>query len=84
MLVGFAAETQNLIENARDKLARKNLDFIVANNLNEEGSGFGYDTNLVTILDSEGNTTQLSPMTKEQVAGEVWDRVEILLAGREK
>lgn len=84
VLVGFAAETQNLIENARDKLARKNLDFIVANNLNEEGSGFGYDTNLVTILDSEGNTTQLSPMTKEQVAGEVWDRVEILLAGREK
>lgn len=84
VLVGFAAETQNLIENARDKLARKNLDFIVANNLNEEGSGFGYDTNLVTILDSEGNTIQLPPMTKEQVAGEVWDRVENLLAGREK
>ncbi|MHC1730249.1 MAG: bifunctional phosphopantothenoylcysteine decarboxylase/phosphopantothenate--cysteine ligase CoaBC [Syntrophobacteraceae bacterium] len=84
VLVGFAAETQNLIQNARDKLSRKNLDFIVANDLSEEGSGFGHDTNAVTILDRDGGIAELPPMTKEQVAGKVWDRVERFLAGRKE
>jgi phosphopantothenoylcysteine decarboxylase/phosphopantothenate--cysteine ligase len=83
VLVGFAAETENLIENARNKLIRKNLDFIVANNLSQEGSGFGCDTNEVKILDRNGGIAELPPLTKEQVAAEVWNRVEQLLEGRQ-
>jgi len=80
-LVGFAAETENLIENAKDKLVRKNLDFIVANDLAQKGSGFGCDTNAVKIIERNGDVTSLPSMTKEQVASEIWDRVERLLAG---
>jgi phosphopantothenoylcysteine decarboxylase/phosphopantothenate--cysteine ligase len=80
-LVGFAAETENLLENAKDKLVRKNLDFIVANDLAQKGCGFGCDTNQVKIIDRNGAVTDLPPMTKEQVASKIWDRVERLLAG---
>jgi phosphopantothenoylcysteine decarboxylase/phosphopantothenate--cysteine ligase len=80
-LVGFAAETENLIENAKDKLVRKNLDFIVANDLSQEGCGFGCDTDEVKIIERNGAVTNLPPMTKEQVASEIWDRVERLFAG---
>jgi len=76
VLVGFAAETENLVENARQKLVRKNLDFIVANNLLKEGAGFGCDTNEVKILDRDGGVTDLPAMTKDRVAEEIWDRVE--------
>jgi phosphopantothenoylcysteine decarboxylase / phosphopantothenate---cysteine ligase len=82
ILVGFAAETENLIENAREKLIEKNLDFIVANNLTQYGSGFGSDTNQVKILDRDGNITELPCLTKEEVAGSVLDRVEKLLEDR--
>ena len=51
LLAGFALETDNEIENAREKLIRKNLDLIVLNSLNENGAGFGYDTNMITIID---------------------------------
>ena len=81
VLVGFAAETENLLENAKDKLVRKNLDFIVANDLTKKGSGFGCDTNEVKIIERSGAVSDLAPMTKEQVASEIWDRVELLLAG---
>ena len=84
VLVGFAAETQNLVENARDKLVRKNLDFIVANDLAQHGSGFGCDTNEVKILERGGGIVELPPLTKEQVAAEVWDRVERLFPGVQK
>ncbi|ABK16167.1 Phosphopantothenate-cysteine ligase / Phosphopantothenoylcysteine decarboxylase [Syntrophobacter fumaroxidans MPOB] len=76
VLVGFAAETENLIENAREKLIEKNLDFIVANNLTQSGSGFGSDTNQVKILDRDGTITELPCLTKEEVAEMVMDRVE--------
>jgi phosphopantothenoylcysteine decarboxylase/phosphopantothenate--cysteine ligase len=81
VLVGFAAETENLLKNAKDKLVRKNLDFIVANDLSKKGSGFGCDTNEVTIIERSGAVIDLAPMTKEDVASEIWDRVERLLAG---
>jgi phosphopantothenoylcysteine decarboxylase/phosphopantothenate--cysteine ligase len=82
VLVGFAAETENLIENAKEKMARKNLDFIVANDLTREGSGFGCDTNEVKIIQRDGVVSGLAPMTKDEVASQIWDRVELLLAGR--
>ena len=79
ILIGFAAETENLIENATEKLIQKNLDFIVANNLTQAGSGFGCDTNEVKIIDRKGIVTELPPLTKEEVAGRVFDRIEALL-----
>lgn len=79
ILVGFAAETENLVENATKKLKEKNLDFIVANNLTQPGSGFCSDTNQVRIIDSSGNLTELPCLLKEEVAERVWDRVEYLL-----
>jgi phosphopantothenoylcysteine decarboxylase/phosphopantothenate--cysteine ligase len=81
ILVGFAAETENLAQNAKDKLIRKNLDFIVANDLTKEGAGFAADTNEVTIIERNGEASDLSRMTKEEVAAKIWDRVEKLLAG---
>ncbi len=81
VLVGFAAETEKLLENAKKKLLGKNLDFIVANDLTQEGSGFGCDTNEVKIIDCNGAVANLASMTKEQVASEIWDRVEYLLEG---
>jgi phosphopantothenoylcysteine decarboxylase/phosphopantothenate--cysteine ligase len=79
ILVGFAAETENLVENATEKLAKKNLDFIVANNLTQSGSGFACDTNQVKIIDRAGDISELPALTKEEVAEEVFDRVEALL-----
>ena len=81
VLVGFAAETENLARNARDKLIRKNLDFIVANDLTREGAGFASDTNKVQIIGRSGEVSDLALMTKEEVASEIWDRVERLLSG---
>ena len=68
ILVGFAAETNDLIENASLKIKKKNLDFIVANDLTKEGAGFGVDTNIVKIIDKEGNITEYPKMKKEEVA----------------
>ncbi len=79
VLVGFAAETEHLIEHATQKLARKNLDFIVANNLTREGSGFGVDTNEVKIIYRDGRTEELPCMDKGEVADRIMDRVERLL-----
>lgn len=69
-LCGFSMETENMIENSRAKLQRKNLDLIVANNLKQEGAGFGTDTNVVTLLSKE-DTIQLPIMSKEDVADEL-------------
>ena len=66
-LCGFSMETENMIENSRKKLEKKNLDLIVANNLKELGAGFGTDTNIVTLL-SPKDTIQLPIMHKEEVA----------------
>lgn len=85
ILVGFAAETENLDQNATEKLARKNLDFIVANNLTQAGSGFGVDTNQVRIYTRGGTREDLPFMSKEEVAEQILDRVEHLMttAGHE-
>lgn len=79
ILVGFAAETNDLIENAKNKVNKKNLDFIVANDLTEEGAGFGTDTNIVKIIDKEGNINKYPQMKKDEVANVILDKVKSLL-----
>lgn len=79
ILVGFAAETNDLIENAKTKVKKKNLDFIVANDLTEEGAGFGTDTNIVKIIDKEGNIDKYPQMKKDEVANVILDKVKSLL-----
>jgi len=73
-LVGFAMETDNGEENARTKLEKKNLDFIVLNNPNTEGAGFGTDTNIVTIIDKNGKE-ELPLMSKYEVANKIIDKL---------
>lgn len=73
-LCGFSMETENMIENSRKKLEKKNLDLIVANNLKEQGAGFGADTNIVTLLSKE-DTIQLPIMSKEEVADRLLDYI---------
>jgi phosphopantothenoylcysteine decarboxylase/phosphopantothenate--cysteine ligase len=74
-LVGFAAETSNLVDNAKGKLARKNLDLIVANDVAAPGVGFGHDTNAVTILGADGTTTEVGLVDKHSIATAVLDSV---------
>ncbi|MET1177964.1 bifunctional phosphopantothenoylcysteine decarboxylase/phosphopantothenate--cysteine ligase CoaBC [Peribacillus simplex] len=68
ILVGFAAETNNVEEYARGKLVKKNADMIVANNVTIAGAGFGTDTNIVTIYDKDGSATELPKMSKADIA----------------
>lgn len=75
ILVGFAAETDNLLPNAHRKLAEKNLDWIVANDVSQPGAGFDVDTNIVTLISRDGTETALSLAPKRQVAEEILDRV---------
>ena len=77
--VGFAAETDNLLENAIDKVARKSLDLLVANDVTDEGSGFGADTNKVLLLDRSGTVEDLPLMSKNEVAHRILNRVRELL-----
>lgn len=79
VVVGFAAESQNLIENARSKLEARNLDLIVANDITAADSGFSVDTNRVVLIGREGNPNRLPLMPKRQVADRVWDAVAGLL-----
>ena len=74
IVCGFSMETENLIENSKTKLAKKNADMIVANNLNVEGAGFGVDTNVVTLI-TKDNVKELEKMTKEQVAEAILDHI---------
>lgn len=74
IVCGFSMETENLIENSKAKLAKKNADMIVANNLNVEGAGFGVDTNVVTLI-TKDDVLELEKMTKEQVADAILDRI---------
>jgi len=78
ILVGFAAETENLLENAKVKLRQKNLDFIVANDLTAANTGFESDTNEVTIVWPGDKVENLSQKSKDAIAMEIWDRVERL------
>jgi phosphopantothenoylcysteine decarboxylase/phosphopantothenate--cysteine ligase len=76
ILVGFALETQNELENAKQKLARKNLDMIVLNSLNDEKAGFQYDTNRITLIDSENKITKFELKTKREVAIDIVNSIE--------
>jgi len=79
ILVGFAAETEDLMANAKTKLLEKNLDFIVANDVTRPGAGFGVDTNQVKVLYPSGQVKDLPLMTKEEVAQFILDDVAKLL-----
>jgi len=74
VLVGFAAETDNIAENARGKLARKGADIIVANDVTQEGAGFDTDTNIVTLFLRDGREIPLPKLTKFEVANRVLDQ----------
>ncbi len=75
VLVGFAAETDRLAENARGKLARKGADMIVANDVTQEGAGFDTDTNIVTLFLRDGRELPLPKLSKFEVANRILDRV---------
>ena len=73
VLVGFAAETQNLLANAREKVVKKNLDMIVANDVTAAGAGFNSDTNIVKFLYANGDVCELEQMPKVDVANRILD-----------
>lgn len=82
-LCGFSMETENMIENSRRKLQKKNLDMIVANNVKVEGAGFGVDTNVVTIITGEG---EISPgmLSKEETAARILDQILKMKRGKKE
>jgi phosphopantothenoylcysteine decarboxylase/phosphopantothenate--cysteine ligase len=82
LLVGFAAETDNIEQNAMRKLKNKNLDLIVVNDLLRNGSGFGTDTNAVTLIDRTGNRTELPTQLKTEVARQIIDAVVRLVKAK--
>jgi phosphopantothenoylcysteine decarboxylase/phosphopantothenate--cysteine ligase len=75
LLAGFALETDNELENATGKLKQKNLDVIILNSLNEEGAGFGYDTNRITIIDRYNNINKFELKSKEDAARDILDKI---------
>jgi phosphopantothenoylcysteine decarboxylase/phosphopantothenate--cysteine ligase len=79
VLVGFAAESGDLLRNARIKLRRKNLDLIVANRIGVAGEGFEAETNRALVLDRRGRRTELPLMTKDKMAGAILDLAQPLL-----
>lgn len=81
VLVGFAAETENVVAGAREKLEKKNLDLIVANDLSDPKAGFAVKTNRVTLINRAGQAEELPLLAKEKLAGLILDRVLGLLKG---
>ncbi|MDU5083141.1 bifunctional phosphopantothenoylcysteine decarboxylase/phosphopantothenate--cysteine ligase CoaBC [uncultured Tissierella sp.] len=79
VMVGFAAETDDLDKYALEKLKKKNFDFIVANDVTKEGAGFDVDTNIVTIIDNKGIKTNYPMMNKREVARVIVDKVKYIL-----
>jgi phosphopantothenoylcysteine decarboxylase/phosphopantothenate--cysteine ligase len=84
IVVGFAAETENIIEHALDKLKRKDLDLIVANNVAQQGIGFGSEENEVTIIDRSGATKQVPRLSKDEIAHIILDSVKKLIKKRRR
>lgn len=82
LLVGFAAETDSIIQNAGQKLKQKNLDMIIANDLLRENAGFGLDTNAVTIIERSGNVTEFPVMQKAEVASRILDKIVELVVNQ--
>jgi phosphopantothenoylcysteine decarboxylase / phosphopantothenate---cysteine ligase len=83
LLVGFAAETENVEENAQKKLREKRADLIVANDVSEEGSGFGTDTNRVLLV-SQAGVERLPRLTKDEVANKIWDRLAGMMTEKKR
>ncbi len=79
LLVGFALETNNEETNAKDKLARKKLDLIVLNSLNDKGAGFGFDTNRITIIDKNNKIEEYELKSKSEVASDIFNKIISLL-----
>ncbi|MBQ8923201.1 MAG: phosphopantothenoylcysteine decarboxylase, partial [Lachnospiraceae bacterium] len=73
-ICGFSMETENLIENSRAKLEKKNVDMITANSLRVEGAGFGTDTNVITLI-TKTDTTELPIMSKDEAAEKIIDKI---------
>ena len=82
ILVGFAMESENLIENAKGKLLAKNMDLIIANDLTQAGAGFQTDTNIIKILDRDGGIEELPIMDKTEAADHILDRIRDLRAAK--
>jgi phosphopantothenoylcysteine decarboxylase/phosphopantothenate--cysteine ligase len=80
--VGFAAESENLVENAKEKLEKKQLHLIVANDIADAESGFGVDTNRVVIIDQQGGVESLPLLPKREVANKLLNRLVELLGGQ--
>lgn len=83
VVIGFAAESQSLLENATAKLKSKNLDMIIANDISARDAGFSVDTNRVTLLDTSGKVEALPLMSKEEVAAVIAERLASLLQARQ-
>jgi len=83
LLVGFALETNDELENAYAKLAKKNLDFIVLNSMNDKGAGFGVDTNKITMIDKDNNQTFFELKSKTEVASDIVDRIIVVMEQKE-
>jgi len=81
LLVGFAAETEGLIENARDKMKRKNLDYIVANDVSGDNTGMGVDDNAVTVLARDGSSHEIPRASKKRIAEGLIDHLFADVAG---
>ncbi len=79
ILVGFAAETDNIIEHAKGKLKKKNFDFIVVNDVSKEGAGFKTDTNIASIIDKSGEIMEYPLMSKSELANVILDKIVKLL-----
>jgi phosphopantothenoylcysteine decarboxylase/phosphopantothenate--cysteine ligase len=82
LVVGFAAETENVVENARAKLKAKKLDLVVANDVTQNGAGFDVETNIVTLLTRDGREIPLAKMSKKAVAHRILDEVARLRGAR--
>jgi phosphopantothenoylcysteine decarboxylase/phosphopantothenate--cysteine ligase len=82
LIAGFALETDNELANARAKLLRKNLDIIVLNSLNEDGAGFGHDTNKVTIIDGNNNIDKFELKSKEEAAKDILNKIVSMINQR--
>jgi phosphopantothenoylcysteine decarboxylase/phosphopantothenate--cysteine ligase len=82
VLVGFAAETEDLVANARKKLEGKSLDLVVANDVTAAGAGFGGDTNAVVLLRRDGGRVDVPLASKREVAERILDEVRALRAAR--
>jgi phosphopantothenoylcysteine decarboxylase/phosphopantothenate--cysteine ligase len=82
-MVGFAAETSDLIAHAKDKLTVKGLDLIVANDVTTKGAGFGSDQNAATLIDRQGVMTELPLMPKRALADAILNRAQEMLRARQ-